>query len=136
MATILAIDVGERKIGLAIGNDADRFAFVRPALLVSDWAAAWPLLTQLIAHEQVEKILVGLPLNADGTSGAQAERVQTFVTELGKHVSGPIITRNEHGTSQAVLREQQTHDRALKRGEEDSLAAQLLLESYFQETAQ
>ncbi len=134
MANVLAIDVGDRKIGLAIGDQASGFAFVRPALLVSDWAEAWPLLVQLIAQEAVSAVVVGIPLNTDASAGPQAGRVREFIRELGSRVPVPILERNEHSTSQAVQREQQTHDRALKRGEEDSLAAQLLLESYFQET--
>lgn len=134
MSNILAIDVGDRKIGLAIGDDDSGFAFVRPALLVSKWAEAWPILQQLVTHEHVTSIVVGLPLNDGATVGPQAERVREFIRELGSRMTVPIVERNEHSTSQAVQREQRTHDRALKRGEEDSLAAQLLLESYFQET--
>lgn len=135
MSKILAIDVGDRKIGLAIGDQASGFAFIRPALLVSDWAEAWPLLQQLVEHEQISTIVVGLPLNHDASAGPQTERVREFIRELGSRLTVPIVERNEHSTTQAVQREQQTHGRALKRGEEDSLAAQLLLESYFQESA-
>lgn len=134
MANILAIDVGDRKIGLAIGDRDNGFAFVRPALLVSDWSAAWPLLEQVIANEQVVMIVVGVPLNDDGSGGPQAARVRQFIHDLGERVTTPIVERNEHGTSQAVQREQATQARRLKRGEEDSLAAQLLLESYLQES--
>lgn len=133
MSAVVAIDVGDRKIGLAIGDSANGFAFVRPALLVSDWAEAWPLLVTLVSVEQVKKIIVGVPFNADGTAGPQVDRVRQFIAELARHVTVPILERNEHNTSRAVQREQVAHERDLKRGEEDSLAAQLLLESYLQE---
>lgn len=136
MPNVLAIDVGDRKIGLAIGDSTSGFAFVRPALLVSDWSEAWPPLVQLVTHEQIENVVIGVPLDADGTAGPQAARVREFIQGLASRVTVPILERNEHGTSQAVQREQQAHDRSLKRGEEDSLAAQLLLESYFQEKRQ
>lgn len=130
---ILAIDVGDKKIGLAVGDTETRMAFVRPALLVDDWAEAWPQLLTLLKEEQIVQIVIGWPLNTDGTSGSQTERVQQFIDQLKTRSTIPVIKRDERQTSIAVQREQRTNGRQLKRGEEDSLAAQLLLEAYLTE---
>ncbi|MEK7636992.1 MAG: Holliday junction resolvase RuvX [Patescibacteria group bacterium] len=133
MGKILGLDVGERKIGLAVGDTSTGLAFIRPPLLVDQWSAAWASLVGLIDRERIERVVVGWPLNDDGTTGPQAERVQHFINELERRVVIPIIKRDERHSSQAVRREQHQADRPLARGQEDSLAAQLLLESYLSE---
>jgi putative Holliday junction resolvase len=133
MTVILGLDVGERKIGVAIGDTMTKMAFTRPALLVESWAQAWPLITNLIHDNAVTQVLVGLPLNDDGSEGSQAERIREFIDEFRRQSSVEIVTRDERLSSVAVQREQRQAGRVLARGEEDSLAAQLLLESYLQE---
>lgn len=133
MAQILAIDVGERKIGLAIGDTETKLAFPRRPLLVESWTSAWQALADLVRDEQVATIVIGWPRNSDGSEGAQARRVEQFIELLMPHVQVPIVKRDERLTSQAVQREQATVGRTLARGEEDSRAAQLLLESYLVE---
>ena len=131
---ILALDVGDKKIGLAVGDTATRMAFARPALLVADWEAAWPPLLTLLDEEKITQVIVGWPLNTNGSRGPQSGRVQEFIDQLKARSPVPVIKRDERHTSVAVQREQQTAGRRLKRGAEDSLAAQLLLETYFMET--
>ncbi len=132
MAQILGLDIGERKIGVAVADQTSGFAFARPALLVQTFEDIWPLLAAIITQDDIAEIVVGVPLNADQTAGPQAERVRTMIDQL-KQFHLPVHERNEYSTSVAVQREQQHHGRTLKRGEEDSLAAQLILESYLQE---
>lgn len=133
MATVLGIDVGEKKIGVALGKSEGGWAFTRPALLVQDWTEVWPVIQSLIEAEGVMVVVVGLPLDQDGQVGPQAERTRQFIADLKRHISVPIVERDERTTSQAVQREQGQAGQKLHRGEEDSLAAQLLVESYLQE---
>lgn len=130
---IIALDVGDKKIGLAIGDTSTRMAFTRPALLVQSWSDIWEPLQKLVTNETIELIVIGWPFNIDGSIGSQAGRVEEFIQALTEQTSVPIIKRDERHTSQAVQREQQSASRKLARGEEDSLAAQLLLESYLSE---
>lgn len=133
MSNVLGLDIGERKVGVAVGNRATGFAFARPALLVQQIDDIWPMIAAIITQDEIVEIIVGLPVNDDQTVGPQAERVRTIAKAL-ERFKLPVRLRSEHSTSQAVQREQRAHDRKLKRGEEDSLVAQLLLESYFHET--
>lgn len=134
MNTILGLDVGLKKIGVAVGDRQSGFAWTRPAVLVDTWDQAWPLIVDLVGKENVETVVVGMPVEADGTPSQQATSVEDFIEQLKSHVRVPIITRSERATTQAVIREQQSIGRKLKRGEEDSLAAQLIVEGYLQET--
>ncbi len=131
---ILALDVGEKKIGLAVGDTVTRMAFTRPALLVQTWDDVWPFLKAFVPSDLIELVIVGWPMNTDGSSGPQTKRVQEFIDQLQKIISTPIITRDERNSSQAVQREQQAIGRTLPRGQEDSLAAQLFLETYLTES--
>lgn len=133
MTVILGLDVGEKKIGLAIGDTTTKLAFPRPALLVQDWSEAWEPIQTLVRENNVDQILIGLPLDTDGAVGAQAVRTQEFIEELRQRLSVDVITRDERFSSQAVQHEQRDAGRTLTRGQEDSLAAQLVLESYLQE---
>jgi len=130
---ILAIDVGEKKIGLAVGDTLTGMAFTRPALLVMSWSEVWKPLQTLCGDEQIEQVVIGWPMNTDGTTGAQASRVDDFIQQATAYISIPMVKRDERNTSQAVQREQKTAGQKLARGEEDSLAAQLLLETYLME---
>ncbi|MBI5466591.1 MAG: Holliday junction resolvase RuvX [Candidatus Kerfeldbacteria bacterium] len=132
MAKILGLDLGEKKIGLAIGDSDHGFAFARPALLVDHWAEAWPVLKQLVQDEGITTIVLGWPTSTDGTPSDQTQRAEEFRTALAAHLAIPIVTHDERFTTQAVQREQSQSARTLDRGMEDSLAAQLILESYLQ----
>lgn len=132
MPNILGLDVGERKIGVAIGATETGLAFPRPALLVNDWTEAWPLLDRLLKTEAIAGIVIGWPRNSDGRDGPQAARIGEFITELRTRTAIPIQKFDERLTTQAVNREQAAVDRKLTRGQEDSYAAQLILESYLQ----
>lgn len=133
MAKILALDYGARKIGLAVGDTDERFAFRRPAILLGSDDAVWPALSALIEAEQPAKIIVGLPLDTDGRPGPHAELVQSFIRQAAERFGREIIPLDERLTTQAVQREQA--GRSLPRGMEDSLVAQQLLESYFSRSA-
>lgn len=133
MANVIALDVGEKKIGVAVGDTILQMGFARPALLVDDWNEAWPKIQHMILEEQIDRIVVGVPLNTDGTAGAQAARAKEFAATLRQHTDIMIEHRDERYSTQAVIKEQQAAGRKLKRGEDDSLAAQLVLESYLAE---
>lgn len=131
MAVILGIDVGEKKIGLALGRTDDGWVFARPPLLIQHWGEAWPVIQKMLVDENVDRIVVGLPFAGDGQIGPQAQRTREFIAGLKHQVMLPIIEHDERHTTAAVQREQA--GRSLRRGQEDSLAAQLLVESYLQE---
>lgn len=135
MANVLAIDAGEKKIGIAVGDTILRMGFARPALEVNDWSEAWPKIQHMIAEERIDRVVVGLPKNTDNTIGPQGLRAKEFAQALGQHIELTVELRDERYSTQAVIREQQAAGRKLKRGEDDSLAAQLILESYLAEEA-
>lgn len=131
MGKVLGIDIGANKIGLAIGDTEVKMAWPRPALLVRDWSEVWEPLVDMIKNDRIEKIVVGWPISTNDQVNQQTSQTENFINQLNGRVSCPIVKRDERFSSQAVQKEQQ--GRKLDRGAEDSLVAQLLLESFLQE---
>ena len=139
MGKIMALDVGEKTIGVAFCEEGTRIAFPGQTLLrhvgkKRDMAA----LRQLVADNQVSRIVVGLPLLPDGTFGIQAEKVEAFIATLRNHVRIPIITQDERFSTEeaaslliAVNRRPSEHKKTI-----DSVAAALILEWYLETNRQ
>jgi putative Holliday junction resolvase len=136
---LLALDVGDSRIGIAIsdpnGQVAVPFKTIQRRFLESDIAE----IAGLAAEEEVEALVVGLPLSLDGTAGRQAERVQEFASHLQAAVSLPIEFWDERlSTAQAerLLSGRQEGQRRARprprkgKAEQDALAAAIILQGY------
>jgi putative Holliday junction resolvase len=125
---VLAVDLGGKRTGFAISDPAERMALALPTLLdiTPDDVA------RLAAEQQAGMIVVGLPLNMDGTSGPAAERSLEFVEELKLHVDLPIVPWDERlSTAEGDRRLRQAGlDRRARRKRSDVAAAVVILESY------
>lgn len=71
----LAIDLGTRRVGLAISDAGGKFATPYEVLEVASAAHAVDEILHLITEEDVQRLVIGLPLNMDGTIGPQAKQV-------------------------------------------------------------
>jgi len=130
MSKVLAIDVGEKRVGFAVSDENKKFAFARETLEVENGFSK--NLEQIITEEDIEKIVVGLPRNMDGTLGPQADKVKSFV---GKHMSqyqSLVVYEDETATS--ILAEEELRREGLdpreNKGLVDSYAAKIILESW------
>lgn len=95
----LAIDLGSRRIGLAMSDEGGRFATPLDVLTVSSPAEAIPTIVNLIKGEGVERIVVGLPLNMDGTLGPAARSTISWAQELSQQAPPPILFVDERLSS-------------------------------------
>lgn len=120
----LALDVGDRTIGLAVGDDA--FGLVRPLKTVRRRALAADLATlrEIVTTEQVDALVVGLPLDRQGEVGHQARRARSFA-ESARSLGLPLDLIDERFTTAEAAR----------RGADDldAGAATVLLEDFFAE---
>lgn len=118
---ILAIDYGEKRIGLAWADTELGFVLPYGRVETSKWQEKIPL---VIREEKIDRVVVGLPIGLDGTQQLNTKRVQAFITELAEMVSVPVLSFDERFTSQAA-------DRMGKTGaSRDEKAAMVLLEGY------
>jgi len=118
----LALDVGDRRVGLAVGGDTFGLTRALPTLrrsrrLKDDVAT----LARIAAQEEVDAIVIGLPLTLSGSVGAQARRSQAFAAAC-EAIGLPIELYDERNTTVEALR----------RGavDPDAGAARVLLEDY------
>ncbi len=125
---VLAVDLGGRRTGLAISDPEGRLAMALPTL-----RDATPEDVARVAEEhQAGEVLVGLPLNMEGTVGPSARRALEFAEELRMHVKVPVVMWDERLSSaegHARLREAGLRRRERDR-RVDASAAIVILESY------
>jgi putative transcription antitermination factor YqgF len=121
---VLALDYGAARTGVAVSDATGTLA--RPLTVVERAASAAGLrrLVELVADEEVERVVVGLPLTLRGEAGAQAEETARFVEALKDAVDVPVESFDERFTTTLAARD------PVSRAAEDARAAAHLLESY------
>lgn len=131
---VLAIDYGERRVGLAISDPQTSFVSGLPtldrrALKEGGLTAA---IAALVADRGVERILVGVPFSLDGSIGPAAERVLAFRDRLHLTVDVPVDEWDERLTTEAAKRrlEELGYSEKEMRGKLDQVSAVLMLEQY------
>ena len=136
MSKALGVDFGDRRTGVAISDDSRTIAFPRETLecpLVEQAAAA---VARLAEAERAGEIVVGYPLNMNGTAGPRTARTDLFLAELAKRTTIPLKKWDERLSTkiaESVLIEAGT-SREKRRGVVDKLAAQIILQSYLDAT--
>lgn len=121
---VLALDYGAARTGVAVSDETGTLA--RPLTVVERAASDAGLrrLVELVAVEEPDQIVVGLPLTLRGETGHQAEETGRFVEALRAAVTVPVESFDERFTTSLAVRGPST------RAPEDARAAAHLLESY------
>jgi putative Holliday junction resolvase len=131
MSTIIGLDHGARRIGVAVGDTETGMAFARPAIHRRSLAVDLHEVEQLAWAEGAELVVVGLPLNMDGSEGDQAAAARSFgegLTENGLRVA---FEDERLSTWEAGERTRETGRRPRREsGELDSTAARVILQQY------
>lgn len=129
---ILGLDVGEKRIGVAIAGPEGLLAIPLTVIDRVGERADLKAILALVREHGVKRIVVGLPRSLDGSIGQQAERVLAFSKELSQETDIPIDTWDERLST--VAAERLMVDAGVKRGKRrarrDALAAALILQSY------
>src|SRR5437899_1559163 len=129
---ILAIDYGDRRIGLAISDEMGMIA--RPLATIErvPKQKSFARIAQYVSELQVERVVVGLPLRLDGTAGDAAARVEKFIEALRKELACKVVSWDERLTSfEAEERMRAAGLNAAKRHSRiDEFAAMIILEDY------
>ena len=130
----MALDYGEKAIGVAISDELQ--LTVRPLTTIRrekrGYAQVIERICELVAEHEIATLVVGLPLNMDGTRGAAVERVDSFISDLRRSVPIPIVTVDERLTSieaDRILREMGVGPRE-RRARSDEYAASIILQDY------
>jgi putative holliday junction resolvase len=132
----MALDFGSRAIGVALSDELQLVA--RPLTTLRrnllKFAEVLERIATLVAEHEVGILVIGLPLNMDGTRGSAASRVESFVAELKRYVRIPLVLLDERLTSfeaEQLLREMGVGERE-RRTRSDEYAALLILRDYLE----
>lgn len=129
---ILALDFGSKRIGVALSDELLLTAQGMETIERRDIKADLATVGRLARENAVTEIVVGLPLNMDGTHSAKTKEVVAFIDSLAKSVDIPVKTQDERLTTVQAERALLEGDmsRAKRKGLRDMLAAQLILQAY------
>jgi putative Holliday junction resolvase len=135
MAKILALDLGTTTVGVAISNEEETLVFPREVIRFKkdNYYSARMQVLDLVNKENIAKIVLGYPLNADGREGNRVESVLRFKKDLETANPNLVIELEDERYStleardrlyEAGLNHQKVNDRV------DSVAAEIILERY------
>lgn len=129
---VLALDPGERRIGVAISDELKMIAQPLEFISAQPFNTFLERLKELLRTKEVELVVVGMPRNMDGSYGESAQKVKEFVMVLKEAITIPVKTWDERLTTvqaQRLLRESSVKKRK-HRQRVDQSAAAILLQSY------
>ncbi|EMD1655160.1 TPA: Holliday junction resolvase RuvX [Pluralibacter gergoviae] len=133
--TLIAFDFGTKSIGAAVGQRITGTARPLAALKANDGNPDWTLIERLLREWQPEAVIVGLPLNMDGTEQPLTARARKFANKIHGRFGVKIILHDERLSTveaRAGLFEHGGY-RALNKGRIDSASAVVILESFFEQ---
>lgn len=131
---ILALDVGQKRIGVAVsdplGITAQGAGVIARKNIEDDIAEV----KKYIVEYKAEMIVVGMPINMDGTKGESAEKVTEFVETVISRLNIPVVTYDERLSTKESEKFLISLDVSRKKRKDviDKIAAQLILESYLE----
>ena len=130
--TLLAFDFGTKSIGVAVGQRITGTARPLPAIKAQDGTPDWNLIERLLKEWQPDEIIVGLPLNMDGTEGERAAKSRKLAKTVELWSGLPVRMWDERQTTCAaadLLDESGTYG-SRRKEILDSVSATVILEDY------
>lgn len=131
MSTVLALDVGGKRIGAAIAEAPVYLAHPLVTLDVTDSVSGE--IIKLIEDREVQTLVVGLPRNQSGEATAQTDAVKQFIDNMKLPNGVKLVWQDESLTSVKAEEELEKRKKPYSKADIDALAATLILEDYLKE---
>lgn len=133
--TMLAFDYGTKSIGVAIGQEVTRTARPLAALKAQEGVPDWQLVEKLLREWQPDIIVVGLPLNMDGSEQPLTAKARKFANRLHGRFGFAVVLHDERLSTVEARASLFEHGgyRALNKGRVDAGSAVVILESWFEQ---
>ena len=130
---VLAVDFGEKRVGLAVSDETGSIVVPVGAFIRRSDAQAAAVVTEAAREREVTRVVVGHPLNLDGSEGPSARRTRNFARRLGELSGLPVDLHNEGLTT--VAAEQNLIEAGMgaksRANARDAESAAVLLRDYF-----
>ncbi|MFD2213860.1 Holliday junction resolvase RuvX [Metabacillus endolithicus] len=131
---ILGLDLGSKTLGVAVSDELGWTAQGIETIKINEESRDYKLgrLTEIIEQHNVEKIVLGMPKNMNGTIGPRAEASQRFADILTKKFGLPVVLWDERLTTMAAERMLISADVSRKKRKQviDKMAAVMILQGY------
>lgn len=129
---LLGFDFGMKRIGVAVGQTITQTARPLTTLEAKAGVPSWEKLDKLIKIWQPDALIVGIPLNMDGTLQPLTQLAENFAESLKTHYDLPVYGMDERLSTKAARERlfMQGGFKALQNGQVDSVAAQLILQNW------
>ena len=133
--SLLCFDYGTKSIGIAVGQTITQTANPLIDLKAKDGIPNWDEIKKILDEWRPDLLIIGLPLNMDGSESELSQRAKKFANRLHGRFGLPITMADERLSSFEAKGEiiQQTGSRDFKKNNVDSLAAKVILEGWFAE---
>ncbi len=128
---LLALDVGEKRIGVALADPSIGIAIVYDTLEVDGTEIA--RIMQVVIEEKVTKVIVGYPRNQSGDPTQQTHYVEEFAAKL-QDLDVPVVFQDESLTSVRAEEILARQGKPYQKGDIDALAACLILQDYLEQS--
>lgn len=130
--TLLGFDFGMKNIGIAVGQELTRTANPLTAIKAHDGIPDWELIARLLQEWQPALLVVGLPLNMDGTEQTMTAAARRFGNRLHGRFGLPVEWQDERLTTYEALDQMGIRSKmdSRQRSDVDQLSAQLILQSW------
>lgn len=129
---IMAIDLGDVRTGVAFSDLTGMIAGRAYTITEYNREKLLSRLSETVSTEQPDEVVLGLPINMNGTEGERAAKSRAFAQELEEKCGKPVTLWDERGTS--VTANRILSDAGKKRGKQraqvDAVAASVILQSY------
>ena len=129
--SIIALDVGDRRIGVARASLIARLP--EPLKTIEHLPDTPQTLVELVRRENAAAVVIGLPRGLKGQETPQTSLIREFVVSLKEHLSVPIYTQDEALTSHKAEEELAKRGVRYNKGDVDALAAVYILEDFLLE---
>ncbi len=129
---VLAVDYGERRVGLALSDPAGLIAQGLETIQTPGTGETVASIVDIVEEQEVREIILGLPVHMDGTAGEMAGKVEALADQLRKRVACEVRTWDERLTSVSARRAMHEMGSTARgdKGSLDRIAATLLLQNY------
>ncbi|MBR5259912.1 MAG: Holliday junction resolvase RuvX [Eggerthellaceae bacterium] len=134
---VLALDIGEVRVGVAVSDPGERVASPICVLPTNEVLAGSKSFRMVLEDWEPEMLLCGLPYTMAGEEGPQAQRIRDAAAKIGKASGLPVEFTDERLSSREAkrsLREKGLDERAM-RGKVDMIAASIFLQAWLDERA-
>ncbi len=130
--TLLGFDYGLARIGVAVGQELTSTATALITVRANDGKPDWDAISKLFEQWQPDEVVVGLPLNMDGSESELSRRAQRFGNQLHGRYNLPAHFMDERLSSLQAESELRGKSPKIKKADIDKVAAKIILESWLQ----